>query len=68
MATTLSKAELERLLREAGYNRAKRQGKHTKWHHPLNKKWVLVPHTLKAEGTLLRILKDAGIDHPKKAV
>jgi len=56
------------LLREAGYNRAKRQGKHTKWHHPLNKKWVLVPHTLKAEGTLLRILKDAGIDHPKKAV
>jgi predicted RNA binding protein YcfA (HicA-like mRNA interferase family) len=66
MATTLSKAQLERLLREHGYQQAKRQGKHTKWHHPGNNRWVLVPHSLKAEGTLLRILKDAAIDHPKR--
>ena len=65
MATTLSKTELERLLREHGYEKAKDQGKHTKWRHP-TRPWVLVPHSLKAEPTLLKILKAAGIAHPKK--
>lgn len=65
MATTLSKAELERLLSEHGYQKAKTQGKHTKWRHP-QRPWVLVPHKLKAEPTLLAILKAAGIEHPKK--
>jgi predicted RNA binding protein YcfA (HicA-like mRNA interferase family) len=65
MATTLSKAELERLLSDHGYQKDKTQGKHTKWRHP-QRKWVLVPHSLKGEGTLRQILKAAGIDHPKK--
>jgi hypothetical protein len=43
-----------------------RQGaKHEMWWSPVTRKSFVVPRSLKAEGTLRAILRDAGIPHPK---
>lgn len=66
MATSLSQGELERELRKHGFEKLKKGAKHEKWSD--GKRTILVPRTLKAEGTLLAILKAAGIPHPKKQI
>jgi hypothetical protein len=35
------------------------------WWSPVTRKSFVVPRSLKAEGTLRAILRDAGIPHPK---
>lgn len=62
---SVSKAELVRYLRENDCRLLDQGGKHEKWRSELTGKTFTVPRTLKTEGTLLGILKDAGLPHPK---
>ena len=64
---SLSTKELERLLRQNGCKLVTEGAKHEKWFSPITEKHLIVPRTLKGEGTLANILKDAGIPHPKHA-
>jgi predicted RNA binding protein YcfA (HicA-like mRNA interferase family) len=63
---SLSYRELRRLLEEHGcrYIRGARHGGHEIWHCP-GGRVLSVPKNLKGEGTLLNILKGAGITHLK---
>ncbi len=58
----LSTKELKRLLREHKCVLRKEGAKHEKWFSPKTGKTFMVPRTLKGDGTLSNILKDAGID------
>jgi predicted RNA binding protein YcfA (HicA-like mRNA interferase family) len=63
---SLSYRELRRLLEQHGcrYVRDARHGGHEIWHCS-GGKVLSVPKSLKGEGTLLNILKAAGITQPK---
>jgi predicted RNA binding protein YcfA (HicA-like mRNA interferase family) len=57
----LSTAELIRLLKDKGCYQIDPGGKHAKWFSPITNKRFTVPRDLKGDGTLFKILKDAGI-------
>lgn len=58
----LSTAKLKRLLVQHGCYSLKTGSKHEKWFSPITDRKFLVPRSLKGDGTLNAILKDAGID------
>lgn len=60
----LSTRELDRLLRHNGCELRHEGAKHEKWFSPLTGRTFLVPRTLKTDGVLTGILKDAGIADP----
>ena len=57
----LSTAQLIRLLTANKCYEVDPGAKHAKWFSPITQKQFLVPRTLKGDGTLFKILKDAGI-------
>ena len=59
----LSTNELKRLLVKHGCVNRGKKGKHEKWFSPKTGRTFAIPHgELKGDGTLRKILKDAGID------
>ncbi|MGL5114703.1 MAG: type II toxin-antitoxin system HicA family toxin [Beijerinckiaceae bacterium] len=62
---SLTTKELDRLLRQHGCLLKADGGKHEKWWSPITNRTFAVPRTLKTEGTLRGVLRDAGIAHPK---
>lgn len=59
---SLGYRELVALLRQNGCEFVREgKGSHEWWFSPITKRHFSVPKTLKGEGTLHRILKDAGI-------
>jgi mRNA interferase HicA len=62
---SLSERELDALLRRNGCLIVRQGAKHEMWWSPVTRKSFVVPRSLKAEGTLRAILRDAGISHPK---
>ena len=63
----LSTGELLRLLRRNRCELRDPGAKHAKWYSPTTGKTFLVPRTLKTDGVLTGILKDAGIPDPTAA-